>query len=205
MNICMMRLRPYVLLIILSGVALSCVARPHVRKNDGERHRVQNRLIIQNIREKARTGDWLVIRGYHLTDDLVVNATGMELSHAGIYNARLEQVIEAEGRGVHLTSLEKFVDKSHRLLIIRPRWQTAANGPAAWRSALEKVGKKYDYPGLAGLNGADRFYCSELAVDIYRPWFSGTEKFPAVIKPAGLYLYGTVLYDSLPRDELKIH
>lgn len=178
-----------------------CLARPLVKKTDDARHRAENKVIERQVIQKARTGDWLVTRGYHATDNLVANVTGIPISHVVVFNAEKRQVIEAEGTGVHLTDLQSFVDKSYRLLIIRPRWQDDENGPLAWKKALKLVGKNYDFLGTIGFNYPKRFYCSELAVSIYKPWFNGKEKFPRVIKPGEMYLYGRVLYDSLPRDE----
>ena len=178
-----------------------CLDRPLVKKTDDARHRAENKVIERQVIQKARTGDWLVTRGYHAADNLVANATGIPISHVAVFNADSLQVIEAVGKGIHLASLAKFVDKSYRLLIIRPRWRTRQNGIDAWRNALRLLGKNYDFLGTIGFNYPKRFYCSELAVSIYKPWFNGKEKFPRVIKPGEMYLYGRVLYDSLPRDE----
>jgi len=150
----------------------------------------------------AKTGDWLVTRGYHATDGLVANATGIPISHAAVYNAELQQVVEAEGKGVHRTALRDFVAKSYRVMVIRPRWRTEANALQAWDEAAKLTGRSYDFLGTIGFNYPSRYYCSELAVTVYRPWFTGREKFPQVIKPGELYLYGAVVYDSLPRDEM---
>ena len=181
---------------------LSCVARPVVVKKDVKKHLEQNYAIEQKITGLARTGDWLVIRGYHATDNLVSNTTGIPISHVALFNLGSFQVIEAEGKGVHATELKEFVDKSYRLLVIRPRWRTEENAERAWENALRLVGKNYDYLGTIGFNYPNKYYCSELAITVYKEWFSGKEKFPNIIKPGELYLYGTVLYDSLPRDEI---
>ncbi|MEW8691660.1 MAG: YiiX/YebB-like N1pC/P60 family cysteine hydrolase [Candidatus Thiodiazotropha endolucinida] len=136
-----------------------------------------------------------------MTDNMVSNVTGIPISHVGIYNSTSEQVIEAEGNGVHLSTLYEFVDKSYRLLIIRPRWQSLQNQNLAWVAAEKLEGKNYDFLGTIGFNYPNKYYCSELAIFIYKQWYEGNEKFPSVIKPGELYLYGTILYDSLPRDE----
>jgi len=194
-------LQAIALLMITVVVLSGCLARPLVKKTDTVLHREQNGKIKQQVIQKAQTGDWLVTRGYHATDNLVANATGIPISHVAVYNAEQQQVIEANGKGVHLTALNDFVDKSYRLLIIHPRWLNGKNGWSAWQNALKLVGRDYDYLGTVGFNYPSRYYCSELAVSIYKPWFSGKEKFPKVIKPGEMYLYGQVLYDSLPRDE----
>ena len=190
------------ILLMLTFSLLSCVARPVVEKNDPETHARQNADIEQKVIEIAKTGDWLVTRGYHATDNLVTNATGSPISHVAVYNSQTHQVVEAEGKGVHLSDLKEYVDKSYRLLIIRPRWRTEANAEMAWDNAFKLVGKNYDFLGTIGFNFPNSYYCSELAINVYSDWYSGNEKFPAVIKPGELYLYGSVLYDSLPRDEI---
>ena len=101
-----------------------------------------------------------------------------------------------------MSGLYEFIDKSYRLLIIRPRWRTESNAVLAWEEAEKYVGSSYDFLGTIGFDFSKRYYCSELAVHIYAKWYGGKEKFPAVIKPGELYLYGKILYDSLPRDEI---
>lgn len=193
-----MRLIPSILIIFLSG----CLARPVVVKPDTPEHKLQNEIIIKSVLDVAETGDWLVIRGYHASDNLVANMTNVPISHVGVFDPASKTVIEAEGEGVHTSTLEEFVDKSYRLFVIRPRWRNSKNGAKAWINAKQLIGKDYDYLGTVGFNYPGKYYCSELAVTIYKPWYSGKEKFPGVIKPGELYLYGEILYDSLPRDEI---
>src|SRR6056297_872634 len=123
----------------------ACVARPIVEIKNANQHKQQNIQIIKSIREHGITGDWLVTRGYHATDILVANATSSSISHVGIYNAETQRVIEAEGIGVHTTSLDDFVNKSYRLMIIRPRWLTSGNSQKVYSNADKLVGKKYDF------------------------------------------------------------
>ncbi|HEB57104.1 MAG TPA: hypothetical protein ENI98_12540 [Gammaproteobacteria bacterium] len=191
----------YFTLLIFFALA-GCIARPAVEVQDAAIHQAQNEKIMEAVKSVAVTGDWLVTRGYHATDALVANATGTALSHVAVYNAQSQTVVEAEGRGVHTTPLDAFVNKSYRLLVIRPRWLTPDNAGTAYASAEQLVGKDYDYLGTIGFDSPDRYYCSELAVSIYKPWQRPVEKFPDVIKPGDLYLYGRVVYDSLPREEI---
>ena len=188
--------------VIIALALLGCGARPIVKKTPDDKHMAQSMAIEQKISAIATTGDWLVSRGYHAADNLVSNATGIPISHAGIFNSQSQQIIEAEGSGVHISELDAFIDKSFRILIIRPRWKTETNSQKAWQNALDLVGKPYDFLGTIGFNYPGKYYCSELAIHVYEEWFSGKEKFPRIIKPGELYLYGTVLYDSLPRDEM---
>ncbi|KAA3618349.1 MAG: hypothetical protein D8M58_20840 [Calditrichaeota bacterium] len=179
-----------------------CIGRPIIKKPVTEIHQKQNKIIEQAVSSLAKTGDWLVIRGFHATSNLVANATGIPISHVAIYDSVSKTVIEADGKGVHTSTIKEFVDKSYRLLIIRPRWRTDENAKTAWQNADKLLGKDYDYLGTIGFNYPGKYYCSELAIKIYNPWFSGKEKFPDIIKPGELYLYGNVLYDSLPREEM---
>lgn len=180
----------------------ACLARPIVVKPDSEAHVMQNRSIEDSVLSIARTGDWLVIRGYHAVDNLVSNATGIPISHVGVFDARSQMVIEAEGKGVHVSTLDEFIDKSYRLLVIRPKWLNDDNAQLAIFNANQLVGKNYDFLGTIGFNFPSKYYCSELAISIYKPWHSEKEKFPKVVKPGEMYLYGSVLYDSRPRDEI---
>lgn len=185
-------------LLLLTG----CVAIPIVHRLDQPVHTAQTERFHKKITELAQEGDWIVTLGYHASDALVVSATGIPLSHVGAYDPERRQVIEAEGKGVHASALRDFIDKSHRLIVIHPRWSTPGNRHTAILNARALVGRDYDYLGTIGFDSPDRYYCSELAVKIYRQWHSTTEHFPPVIKPGELYLWGAVIYDSLPRDYL---
>lgn len=193
-------MKKYLILIIL--LLTSCVARPIIIKPNDEAHNKQNLIIEKKVIQNAKTGDWLVTRGYHASDNLVSNFTSIPISHVGLFNAELQKVIEAEGKGVHFSELREFIDKSYRIIVIRPRWRTDKNANAAWENAKVLVGSGYDFLGTIGFNFPEKYYCSELAISVYKQWYSGKERFPTVIKPGELYLFGTILYDSLPRDEI---
>lgn len=185
----------YVFVLFQAG----CVAEPIVeRSNDGV-HEAQTERIHAEMMKYLAHGYWIVTRGYHATDNLVVNATGVPLSHVGVYDQQRGHVIEAEGKGVHTTELLEFINKSHRLLIIKPRWYRPERSDIAVERARDLVGKNYDFLGTIGFNSPSRYYCSELAVEVYSDWRDSSEKIPTVIKPGELYLWGQVLYDSLPR------
>lgn len=191
------------LLAALMAVALcGCLAMPVV-KQPPERERVrQDGLMIGKIEALAQDGDWLVTLGYKVGDIVVANATGDPISHVGIYDRDKKAVIEAEHRGVLSTPVDQFVAKSYRLLIVQPRWANEVSRAKAVATARDRLGRKYDFLGTVGMDRKDRFYCSELAVDIYRPWHTDKEVFPRIIKPGELYLWGTVVYDSRPRHEM---
>jgi hypothetical protein len=148
------------------------------------------------IKRLGRNGDWLVIRGYHATDDLVSALTNTPWSHAALLDRDNDQVIEAESQGVHTSSLSDFVAKSHRLLLIRPNWSTATSSLEALAGARKLVGKGYDLPGLIGLNVPEHYYCSELAVAVYKPHIPDSVHIPRPVTPAQLHYWGRILYDS---------
>jgi uncharacterized protein YycO len=188
--------------ILIIFIIAGCLARTIVKKPEDEYYLAQNRIIFLKIDSLAHSGDWLVTRGYHMSDNIVANATAIPISHAAIFDKENQQVIEADNSGIHKTPVSDFIDKSYRVLIIRPRWQKPSNAKQALQNAYTLIGKDYDFLGILGLDVTDKYYCSELAVYIYKDWRSPEEKLPKVIKPGELYLFGTILYDSLPRDEM---
>jgi hypothetical protein len=154
--------------------------------------------ILEAIHRLGKHGDWLVIRGIHHTDNFVSTVTNMPLSHAALLDTEHNRVIEAEGSGVHTGSLEEFVAKSFRLMLIRPVWANETTAQEAVAKAREYIGKKYDFSGLVGLNISDRYYCTELVVSVYQPYSNTPNPIPPVIAPGQLYHWGTILYDSGP-------
>ncbi|MBW1643551.1 MAG: hypothetical protein JRJ76_11990 [Deltaproteobacteria bacterium] len=187
----------FIVFLILTG----CLAKPIVERPSEAIHIKQNHIFKAQIQEHAQAGDWIVTRGYHAADTLVSNVTGISLSHVGVYDQKQDLVIEAEGKGVHTTSLYEFIDKSHRLILIRPRWSTTQTRDKAVENARALVGKSYDFLGTIGFDSPSSYYCSELAVMIYQEWHKPSDQLPTVIKPGELYLYGSILYDTLPRKD----
>ncbi len=192
-----MKLLPCILLFFLVA---GCLAQPSVRPDESDTHQIQNLIYEKEIRQSGLNGDWIVTLGYHATDTLVADFTGIPLSHVGVYDCENGQVIEAEGKGVHATSLSDFVNKSYRMLLIRPKWSTEDSRDKAVERARSLIGKSYDFLGTIGFNFPSRYYCSELATDIYKEWHGKSEHLPNVITPGELYLWGTILYDSQPRN-----
>jgi uncharacterized protein YycO len=130
----------------------------------------------------------------------VVAATNIPLSHAAIYDAHREQVIEAVGKGIGQRSLDSFVNLTHRVLVIRPRWWSPASGAAAVTWARGKIGKKYDFLGVVGLGSSRRWYCTELCLSAYDDSHTKKDHLPRVMEPGQMYLWGTILFDSGPRN-----
>ena len=155
---------------------------------------------LQDIRAIAKPGHWLVIRGYKDSDNFIVMHTNIPLSHVAVYDPENDQVIEAILKGVVTHTLEYFVNHSHRVLIIEPKWWTATQGEAAVVEARELIGRSYDVTGLVGIDSDKNFYCSELAFHLYREQHSDHEHIPRVIEPGQMYLWGKILWDSGTRD-----
>jgi len=188
--------------LILSLLLAACDPAADIRRPDAGIRLEQNRVILQRLNDLAADGDWLVTMGYKPTDHLVSTATNIPISHAAVLDKSTGRVIEADSSGVHFTDLPVFVDHAHRLILIRPVWAEAAPeaGAQALQVARKWVGKKYDFGGTVGMDDPGRVYCSELVVEIYRAYFKKSHHLPPIIEPGQLYLWGTVLYDSRPRD-----
>lgn len=183
-----------IFLVLFAGCAVRPLADPNVTLKDPAQ--------VLAVREALRHGDWLVTRGVHAADNLVASATNMPLSHAAIFDAENEGVIEADGSGVHPTPLADFLANSQRVLVIRPIW----SGPERSRIAVERarswIGQGYNFTGLVGLDIPERYYCTQVALFAYKPFI--TQKpdnpIPRIIKPGQMYHWGRIVYDSGPTD-----
>ncbi|MBI3132541.1 MAG: hypothetical protein HYZ13_14595 [Acidobacteria bacterium] len=190
-------MRPLLLSLTLLGLTSACnhaiVVHPPADRTAREAR------ALEAVQRLGQPGDWLVIRGYHATDNLVSAATNAPFSHVAVLDPDKGQVIEAEGKGLHTTPLPEFMKKAHRLILMRPQWAT---GPDRQLAAVEKargyVGRGYDFSGLVGINVPDRFYCSELAVAIYAPHATRKDHLPPVLPPADMHFWATILWDSGP-------
>jgi len=190
-------LRRLLCLSLLLGLACS---RPLVAPKLPEELRAQrSEALVTALHQSGRPGDWIVRRGEHKTDNAIALLTNSPFSHAALLDAERDQVIEADGKGgVHITPLTEFARASQRVWLLRPFWYTAENGQTAIQKARELVGRKYDYPGLVGLDVKDSYYCSELCVDVYRPVIPKGTLIPPVIPPGIMHDWATVLWDSGP-------
>lgn len=151
---------------------------------------------LEALHRLGRDGDWLVIRGRHATDNLVSLVTNAPFSHAAVLDLGREQVIEADASGVHATALPAFLRKAHRLLLVRPLWSRDGRPAQAVARARDLVGRPYDFTGLVGLDVPSSYYCSELAVAVYRPWVRPSDHVPPIIPPNELHYWGRILFDS---------
>ncbi|MBI3863106.1 MAG: hypothetical protein HY290_14540 [Planctomycetia bacterium] len=149
----------------------------------------------KEILKRGRDGDWLVIRGYNSTGQLVAVAGIAELSHVGILDASRGEVIEAVSPEVSALSLRAFLEDADRVLLIRPSGADRESGRRALARARSQIGAPYDLLGTVGLPEQGKFYCSELAA-----WSIGIEvdrDGPAdVLHPAQMSQFGAVLFDS---------
>jgi hypothetical protein len=188
------------LALALAGAALlGCATAPVVKSPPGEARAAGDGESLARIRALGRDGDWLVIRGYHLSDHFVATMTNAPFSHAAMLDLERGEVIEAEAKGIHVTPLAEFVAKSHRLMLVRPMWGDRAGAQVALAKARALVGRQYDFLGLIGVNVPDRYYCTELMLEAYRPLIPAGSYIPRPIEPGKLHYWGRVLYDSGPR------
>jgi uncharacterized protein YycO len=127
---------------------------------------------------------------------MVASLTNMPFSHAAVLDRDSDQVIEAESIGVHTTPLAQFVAKSQRVMLVRPVWADASNAMAATVKARSLVGRPYDFLGLVGVSVPDEYYCSELAIEIYRPFVRREDIIPRPVAPGQLHYWGRIVFDS---------
>jgi hypothetical protein len=188
----LMMTSPWLLSLLLAGCAVHSIERFSAGDTETERQA----RVVAAVRELGRDGDWLVIRGYHASDNLVSSLTNMPFSHVAVLDADRDEVIEAESPRVHTESLQAFVVKSQRLMLVRPVWSAADAGTIALAKARTLVNRPYDFLGVVGLDIPDQYYCSELAIEIYRPFVRREDIVPRPVAPGQLHYWGRVLFDS---------
>jgi Permuted papain-like amidase enzyme, YaeF/YiiX, C92 family len=152
----------------------------------------------------ARDGDWILTRSYYALADVISLASpGEPLSHASIYDAEHDTVIEAVGDGVREIPLSQLVDRNHYVIVVRPTGMTEADGRRAVSRARSKLGTEFDRAGMLGFDDEDKFYCSELVW-----WASQGEQRSGqhyvVVTPANLIDHGTVIYWSGKRTDEQV-
>ena len=163
----------------------------------------EDRLFTEEILKKSENGYWLVVRGYKWTDHLVATATLTDYSHAAIIDLKSKSVIEADATGIHETALEKFVNHSFKITLVKPLGYTKSRGDSAVASARNKLGKPYDFLGTVGVNDSERYYCSELVVSCYTN-MKDSLKLPLVVKPSYLLEIGNTIYETPERKVKKL-
>lgn len=156
------------------------------------------------IRNVARDGDWLLSRSYYAVGDAIAVVTrGEDLSHAAMYDAKRDIVVESIGSGVREVALLAFLKRNHYVIVVRPANTSAEDGAHALARAKTKLGLPFDVRGMFGFDNPDAWYCSEL---VY--WASQTEarsgKRETVVTPSDLMKYGEVIYWSGKRDDAAV-
>jgi hypothetical protein len=154
---------------------------------------------LEPVRAVIEHGDWLVIRGVSGPDNFIGSVTNMPFSHASIYDAENDEVVEADSHGVHITPLSEYLESASRVWVLKPVWATPETRPLVVAKARSLVGSPYNYTGLLGLGLPDSYYCSELVVSVWKPYMNNghSNPIPRVISPGRLHHWGRVVYDSM--------
>lgn len=161
-------------------------------------------LWASEIRKVTRDGDWFLSRSYYAVGDVIaVTTSGEDLSHAAMYDATRDMVIESVSEGVREVSLVTFLKRNHYVIVVRPSSMTKADQAHALARAKTKMGLPFDMRGMFGFDNPDAWYCSEL---VY--WASQTEarsgRRETIVTPSDLMKYGEVIYWSGKRDDAQI-
>ncbi len=192
----MNHLRLRSLALMLPMLATSCAVHSLVTPLPQNSRIKASATALHEICQSGADGDWLVVRQYHATDNFVATVRNCPFSHAAVLLLREQAVIESTASGVHQTPLTEFIDRSHRILLIRPKWAETTTQPAVVAKAKSLCGKPYDFLGLVGLDVPDRYYCSELVMALYQPQQTKMDRIPHPVAPDQLYYYGKILYDT---------
>ena len=182
----------------LTGLT-GCAGTEALKRREGPEYAAETASWREALDRLGQSGMWLVTRGYHKGDDLIAVASNAPLSHASILDKENQAVVEAIGEGVVVTDLGKFLEETHRLVLVQPERWTPKEGLEALARARSQVGQGYDFLGIVGIPQEERWYCSELAA-----WSMGirvNHRGPQhVLHPLKLLEQGQVLFDSKGRD-----
>ena len=96
-------------LLVVTVLFTGCAGFQGLKRHTGPEYESETKSWMQVLQNQGGNGMWLVTRGYHPGDDVVAIATAAPLSHAAILDIDKLQVIEAIGKGVVATDLEKFL------------------------------------------------------------------------------------------------
>ncbi len=164
---------------------------------------VQDDAVIQawvaEIRANGADGDWLLTRNYALAGDLIASFSwGESLSHAAVYDKERDMVIEATSPQVQEVTLERFVRRYRRVVLVRPSWLSGVGRRRSLLLARRLVGRPYDWFGLFGFDSRDEYYCSEFVLDVAS--IEGKVDKPLWVTPAALLDVAAVVFDGGVRD-----
>lgn len=154
----------------------------------------------REIRAVARDGDWILMRSYAMAGDVITLFTsGEDISHSAMYDARTGTIIEGVSPTVKESGLRDVIRHKRHIIVVRPHGLTEAQRRASVLRARSKIGAKYDWGGLIGVDTPEKYYCSELLYWAARVGPRNTR--PLVVSPAKLMEYGEVVYWSGRRDD----
>ena len=197
-----------VLAVFAAGATTACAHEPKAvlvkRPDDTTADAAITKLWSAEVRKVARDGDWILTRSYYIVSDGIVAVTpGEDLSHASIYDAKHDTIIESIGSGVREIPLEQLIGRNHYVIVVRPTGMTAADQTEALARAKSVIGAKYDVTGMFGADTPGKYYCSELVF-----WASQTEarsgRHETIVTPADLMRYCEVIYWSGKRDDKQV-
>lgn len=186
--------------------AVGCTHAPSMMISRPE-HAVDTAATAQwtsDVRGVVQDGDWILTRSYSAVGDAITTVTsGEDVSHAQIYDAEHDTVIESTSAGVHETPLADVIAANHHVVVVRARGMTAEQRSHMVKRARSRIGDGYDYTGLFGVDDPNRLYCSELV------WWAAqgevrTGDRYTVIAPADLLKYGDVVYHSGARENVRV-
>ena len=154
------------------------------------------------VRGHLQHGDWLLTRGIHTADNFIATVTNTDLSHASLYDAENHEVLESVANGVVTISLQDLLEKSVRVMVLRPMWASPEVSAKAVLHARTLIGRGYNFTGLVGINMPGRYYCTQLVIAAYQPFIEDepANRFPLVIKPGQMFHWATIVYDSGPPE-----
>ncbi len=156
------------------------------------------------IHNVAQDGDWILTRSYYMIADAISKTTsGVDLSHASIYDAKRDTIIEAVGGGVREIKLADLVQRNHYVIVLRPSGMTPEQRRRSVERARSRIGTEFDKAGLFGFDNPDKLYCSELV------WWAAQGELRygdhhRVIAPVELMQYGEVVYFSGQRTDQQV-
>jgi uncharacterized protein YycO len=151
--------------------------------------------IADDIYGVIRHGDWILSRHYALHSDFFdLMQPRSAASHASLYDATSDHVIEAVYEGVQEKVLERLIRDAHSVIIVRPTEQSRGHLNSSVKRARMELGADFDYLGVLGLrNSPGKFYCAELIFDTYGLDKGGKR----IVRPTDLLDHGRVVYAGI--------
>jgi hypothetical protein len=199
--------RLFVIAALIAASATGC-SEPHSvmvkRPQDPQVDAAVTAMWSHEIHSVAQDGDWIVSRSYFLlADGITLASSGEPLSHASIYDAKRDTIIESVGSGVREIPLSELVQRNHYLIVIRPTGMTPAQRRHSVERARSRMGTPFDVRGMFGVDNKDALYCSELV------WWAAqgeqrTGVHYRVVTPNDLMKHGEVVYWSGKRTDEQV-